>query len=860
MNNYETTALWQKTLGIQGDTNVDRLRVAYQTLRDHMKGLLDEVRRDFPNLTVHSIEHVDDLWRIASMITGAEYPINPLEGFIMGYSFLVHDSVLSYKAFGGKDALRATVEWKDNYQDIARTQYDTEEGKQKIDFKVIRQLHAKSCEEILSQQFEGLDGKRNYLMSDDEMRTNYGGLIGQIAASHHWETSQLLEFPVQVNALAVFPSVWTIHPLKLACILRCADAAAIDAGRAPDCLFRLLQLNGVSKDHWMAQNRLAIGLDSADDSRLMITSTRDFEEKDFSAWNVAFDAAKVVDTELEKCQELLPLQDRFKVKTVAGAKARKALSAYIRTKGWTPSDVNVHISDVAKLIKTLGGKELYGKEDHHLTVLRELIQNARDAIKARRLLEGEDNFNGKIVIKVCHTDKGTELTVTDDGVGMSLETISRSLLNFGNSFWHEDAVNVEFPGLKAAGYQPVGQYGIGFFSVFMIAKSVVVDTRKFRDGLDNAHLVKFPSGLTLAPIFAKHTSATTAYSTRISLVLDDEHQNWPTEYEAKRSMMNATDFKVPMFAMMGTLVAGLDVDVYYQEFEGAQTMIHQRIDTPTLDKKAWLRALSLADYQKDKALDDYIEANYNRLQFIYDDNGRFAGLAAIGNRFLPFQDFLGGATVGGLLTALHSRTSEYWIGILEKHPGGAKRNGDKFTATETRLRDWVNEQVANLGKPAMADITMRYRLQLAMQFFKTDPKRIAVAFCMSGAGGHPQIAGSLDMIVQMIAKGQKLVFLDSDFSSKKDNEGHGDSYMDASRVVTLLKPDEWLYMPLMNSAFLTYKLEDGVPKKDFGFIDCFYRVADDLGFKVEYSYRENFAKNNFGMEERALVMELKKKS
>lgn len=104
MNNYETTALWQNTLGIQGDANVDRLRVAYQTLRDHMKGLLDEVRRDFPNLTVHSIEHVDDLWRIASMITGSDYPINPLEGFIMGCSFLVHDSVLSYKAFGGKDA------------------------------------------------------------------------------------------------------------------------------------------------------------------------------------------------------------------------------------------------------------------------------------------------------------------------------------------------------------------------------------------------------------------------------------------------------------------------------------------------------------------------------------------------------------------------------------------------------------------------------------------------------------------------------------------------------------------------------------------------------------------------------------
>ena len=59
----------------------------------------------------------------------------------------------------------------------------------------------------------------------------------------------------------------------------------------------------------------------------------------------------------------------------------------------------MHISNVARLITTLGGKELYGKEDHQLIVLRELIQNARDAIHARRLIEGEENFNGKISVR-----------------------------------------------------------------------------------------------------------------------------------------------------------------------------------------------------------------------------------------------------------------------------------------------------------------------------------------------------------------------------------------------------------------------------------------------------------------------------
>lgn len=856
--NYENTSLWKNTLGIQGDKNVERLRTSYISFRENMIGILDEVRRDFPNLTDHSIDHVDNLWRIASLITGENYPVNPLEGFILGCSFLVHDSVLGYKAFGGKDALRNTIAWTDNYHDILGTQYDTEEGRQRIDFKVIRQLHAKNCGDILSRQFEGIDGKFRYLLTDDKMRKHYSQLIGDIASSHHWETEKITTLSSQVNGIAEFPENWIICPRKLACILRCADAAAIDSGRAPDYLFRVLQLNGVSKDHWVAQNRLGVALDVNDHNRMVITSTHDFEESDFSAWNVAYDAVKVIEEELNKCQDILSAREQFQVKSVAGAKSRKSLATYIKTRGWMPSDVSVHISDVAHLIMTLGGKELYGKDDLQLIVLRELIQNARDAIRARKLLEGEENFSGKIDIKVSKSGGDVMVSVTDNGVGMSLETISHSLLNFGSSFWHEDSVNVEFPGLKTAGFNSVGQFGIGFFSVFMIAKSVVLETRKYTEGLKDAHLVKFPDGLTLAPIFANHTSTSTAYSTIVSLKLDEKYKNWPIEYVAKRNKINESNFNVPFAAMLSTLVAGLDVDVYYQEFEAEPIRIHHRIDAPDLDKKAWLRSLALADYQHDRDLDDYIEANYKRLCYIYDDHHRIAGLAAIGTRFLPYDDFLGGSTVGGLLSGLHSRTGEYWIGILEQSPSGAKRMGGAFNASESILMNWAQKQVKGLGEVVLKNLYMRFRLQLALHYFKTDPKSIAVAFCIINDKALQQMIVSLDVLVQFLAQGKKLLFIDSDFVSKKKNEGHGDSYLNPTQIAQLLQPNEILYMPLMNSGFLSYKLIDDVPVNDYGFIDCLYRMASDMGCQLIFSYRNDFAKNNFGMSERALVMELKK--
>lgn len=62
-----------------------------------------KIRKDFPPLTVHDISHVDSLWQVVSVITGDDYEINPLEGFVLSCAFLMHDAVLSYEAVGGKE-------------------------------------------------------------------------------------------------------------------------------------------------------------------------------------------------------------------------------------------------------------------------------------------------------------------------------------------------------------------------------------------------------------------------------------------------------------------------------------------------------------------------------------------------------------------------------------------------------------------------------------------------------------------------------------------------------------------------------------------------------------------------------------
>ena len=73
---------------------------------------------------------------------------------------------------------------------------------------------------------------------------------------------------------------------------------------------------------------------------------------------------------------------------------REELCRYVKTYGWFPCDANIHISNIEGVIKTLGGEKLYGKEKKVEYVVRELIQNARDAIVARKYLE--EGFEGRI--------------------------------------------------------------------------------------------------------------------------------------------------------------------------------------------------------------------------------------------------------------------------------------------------------------------------------------------------------------------------------------------------------------------------------------------------------------------------------
>lgn len=96
----------------------------------------------------------------------------------------------------------------------------------------------------------------------------------------------------------------------------------------------------------------------------------------------------------------------------------------IRVNGWEPVSASLHVSDVPHLVKQLGGEGLYGKDS--TIPLRELIQNARDALHARRTIQNHGKLWGSITIKVGVENSNDFIEIIDSGIGMSQNTLCQN--------------------------------------------------------------------------------------------------------------------------------------------------------------------------------------------------------------------------------------------------------------------------------------------------------------------------------------------------------------------------------------------------------------------------------------------------
>jgi HSP90 family molecular chaperone len=110
-----------------------------------------------------------------------------------------------------------------------------------------------------------------------------------------------------------------------------------------------------------------------------------------------------------------------------------------------------------------------------------------------------DLTNDEIVVSLTESDEVWTLEVVDRGVGMDEEILSTALLDFGRTGWTSDTIRNKFVGLVDGGFRPKGQFGIGFFAVFMLGENIEIVTRRFDATPGDARRLKF-RGVRARPI------------------------------------------------------------------------------------------------------------------------------------------------------------------------------------------------------------------------------------------------------------------------------------------------------------------------------------------------------------------------
>ena len=121
---------------------------------------------------------------------------------------------------------------------------------------------------------------------------------------------------------------------------------------------------------------------------------------------------------------------------------------------------------------------------HRDIFLRELISNAADALHKLQFQKinnadiHDPEAELKIVVDVDEDQK--VITIKDTGIGMTKEELRENLGTIAQSGTLRFLEEIKNQGAEASIPELIGQFGVGFYSVFMVAKEVIVKSRSYK--------------------------------------------------------------------------------------------------------------------------------------------------------------------------------------------------------------------------------------------------------------------------------------------------------------------------------------------------------------------------------------------
>ncbi|MTK07690.1 MAG: hypothetical protein F8N38_11475 [Hungatella sp.] len=499
----------------------------------------------FPEYTDHSNKHIQYVLETANNLI-PDYTLDLLSSvdiFVLCLSILYHDlgmhvTTYSIKALYQNNPIDALIEkdfrkiWKEYIELNDDKQYlilaDLEKiGEDEIDLYkgfiagFVRTNHSFLAEVIAQKGFpiKRDDDTFSYENYNEKSRKAFYDLSGIIARSHGVDLRIMINY-LKKEYGEIWKTPYGAHAVYLMCIVRVADYLHITNDRISK--YRL-NLNGIRSDRSKVEY---LKHQSVEYSQAIYDNPETiYIEVNPQNCNIFLEMVELInDIQRELDSSWAVLGEVYGMSKLSLSIRR--ITSNVLSENWqsqspfVPGRFKFHfdIRLVDLLIEPLyGNSASYG--------IRELIQNATDACKARKALNKENDIEYIPMVTININD--SRIIITDNGTGMSLDIIKNHFLNIGSKFkdsieWKNSLDSKQEDTENSNQMERNGKFGIGILSSFLLGNRIKVKTCSLSENIEYMFETEKNTKSIEINKIDKNEREIADYGTRIEIILKDE--------------------------------------------------------------------------------------------------------------------------------------------------------------------------------------------------------------------------------------------------------------------------------------------------------------------------------------------------
>ena len=445
--------------------------------------ILSRVSQYLPEYTLHDVYHSQRVLENIEKLIPSNIQLNIVEIQILMYAIFLHDIGMTsdkveerlfkkYSKSDKKNKIKLLDDYMDNINknsilDNNLTKFFQEALEEELNEYVNLKKDNKSSNDIFSEYIRIRHVHRSklklYLLSKS-LDFDYKGIslidhIYNVILSHGLKFSDLKndkQYPTKEII-----SNKEVNILFLSILLRLGDLLDADISRTPKYLYNFFGfIDKKSMEKWKKNLSLVGKIITNYNLSFNYKSQSPEQERDIRRY-IEFVENQILDTNkvLKYSNKKLNLSPIINL-NVSNNGSYKSANKKITI-------------EYEKVKKILMGTELYDKKS---MFLRELIQNSRDACKMREYYSEELGITSyKPHIIISYNEAKKELKFKDNGIGMNESSMNNFFIKMGNSSYSKANFVDKYK------FYPIGNFGIGILSVFMVSNEIKVNSIKFKN-------------------------------------------------------------------------------------------------------------------------------------------------------------------------------------------------------------------------------------------------------------------------------------------------------------------------------------------------------------------------------------------